>query len=51
MNNNSSLKLFVKISQNRMFNHYLPKLIYAILELNSEQIWNKEFINLNSTGG
>ncbi len=29
----------------------LPKLIYAIQELNSEQIWNKELENLNSTDG
>ncbi len=51
MNNNKSLKLFVEISKNRMFHHYLPKLIYAIQELNLEQIWNKEVENLNSTGG
>lgn len=51
MNNNKSLKLFVEISKNRMFHHYLSKLIYAIQELNSEQIWNKEVKNLNSTGG
>src|SRR4051794_14454304 len=49
--NNETLKLFIKISQNRMFHHYFPKLIYSIQELSSEQIWHKETQNINSTGG
>ncbi|HDR3523473.1 hypothetical protein C1N66_31805 (plasmid) [Bacillus cereus] len=51
MNNKETLVLFIKISQKRMYNHYLPKLIHSIQELNSEKLWYKEAPNLNTIGG
>jgi hypothetical protein len=51
MGSNQYLKLFVKISQQRMYNHYLPKLVQSLQELNSDAIWGKEAENLNSVGG
>jgi hypothetical protein len=51
MENNQTLKLFVKISQQRMYHHYLPKLIYSVQKLNSEQLWRKEASNVNTVGG
>ncbi|GCD81389.1 hypothetical protein ACNR9V_03730 [Parageobacillus thermoglucosidasius] len=51
MDNNQYLKLFVKISQQRMYNHYLPKLVQSVQVLDSDAIWSKEAENLNSVGG
>jgi uncharacterized damage-inducible protein DinB len=51
MSNNQYLKLFVKISQQRMYNHYLPKLVQSLQELDSDAIWSREAENLNSVGG
>ncbi len=41
----------MKISQQRMYHHYLPKLIQAVQELNSHQLWSKEVSCVNSVGG
>ncbi|KFM95146.1 hypothetical protein D0U04_26520 [Bacillus clarus] len=51
MDNKETLKLFIKISQQRMYNHYLPKLVLSVQELNSEQLWYKEMSILNTIGG
>jgi hypothetical protein len=45
------LELFIKISQQRMYNHYLPKLSSCIEELSLEALWGKDNFNLNSIGG
>jgi uncharacterized damage-inducible protein DinB len=34
-----------------MYNHYLPKLVQSLQELNFDSIWSKEAENLNSVGG
>jgi len=47
----NTLKLFIKISQYRMYHHYLPKLVISLKELNSQQLWEKEIQNINSIGG
>jgi hypothetical protein len=39
---NETLKLFVKISKGRMYNHYLPKLLQAVQTLKIENLWSKE---------
>lgn len=51
MSDNQTLKLFIKISQQRMYNHYLPKLIESVRQLNLEALWYKEIESLNSIGG
>ncbi|HDR4948993.1 TPA: hypothetical protein QCR51_005646 [Bacillus cereus] len=51
MDTKDLLKLFIKISQQRMYNHYLPKLVLSVQELNSEQLWYKEASTLNTIGG
>ncbi|MFB7138908.1 hypothetical protein ACFCYN_04510 [Gottfriedia sp. NPDC056225] len=51
MENKDPLTLFVKISQHRMVHHYLPKLIQAVQELDSHQLWSKEGSCVNSVGG
>jgi uncharacterized damage-inducible protein DinB len=43
--------LFLEISQGRMIDHYLPKLVRALESLNKDQLWLKESENLNSIGG
>lgn len=48
---NQSLDLFIKISQQRMYSHYLPKLSNCIDELSFEALWSKENLILNSIGG
>jgi hypothetical protein len=44
------LELFIKISQQRMYSHYLPKLSSCIEELSLEALWKKDNFNLNSIG-
>jgi hypothetical protein len=51
MMDKGNLKLFIKISQHRMYNHYLPKLLFSIKQLNSEQLWHHEAPGLNTIGG
>lgn len=46
-----TLRLFIKISQQRMYNHYLPKLFQSVQELDIDSLWNKEIATLNSIGG
>jgi hypothetical protein len=46
-----NIRLFITISQHRMYNHYLPKLLFAIQQLHSEQIWYKGIPHLNIIGG
>jgi hypothetical protein len=46
-----SMSLFLEISQRRMIDHYLPKLVRALESLNKGQLWLKENENLNSIGG
>lgn len=41
MSENPSLHKFLKISQQRMHNHYLPKLLYCIDQLESHMLWSK----------
>jgi uncharacterized damage-inducible protein DinB len=48
---NQTLMLFIKISKQRMYNHYLPKLLQAVQALNSEALWSKEVETLNPIGG
>ncbi|MDP5275305.1 hypothetical protein [Chengkuizengella axinellae] len=45
------MKLFMKISQLRMTEHYLPKMIRCLEVLNEEQVWKKDKAYLNSIGG
>jgi hypothetical protein len=45
-----SMIVFLEISQRRMIDHYLPKLVRALESLNKEQLWLKENEKLNSIG-
>ncbi|WP_046213538.1 hypothetical protein [Paenibacillus wulumuqiensis] len=51
MSQNPSLHEFLKISQQRMHNHYLPKLLYCIDQLEPHMLWNKPTSTTNSIGG
>lgn len=51
MNEHQTLKLFIKISQQRMHKHYLPKLIQSVRALDTDSLWLKESDILNSAGG
>lgn len=51
MDSHPCLKLFVKISQERMCSHYLPKFVQSLQALDADAIWRKEAENLNSVGG
>lgn len=45
------LELFIRISHQRLYRHYLPKLLSCIHELSCTSLWNKRAPALNSTGG
>lgn len=51
MNEHETLTLFVKISQQRMHSHYMPKLIQSIQVLHTYSLWNEQSENLNAIGG
>ncbi|MDQ0176444.1 hypothetical protein [Bacillus chungangensis] len=51
MNEQETLMLFVKISQQRMHRHYLPKLIQSIQVIHTDVLWDEQSENLNSIGG
>jgi hypothetical protein len=51
MYNDSTLDLFIRISQHRMIDNYLPKLTLCINELSEQNIWVNEFPGANSIGG
>jgi hypothetical protein len=39
---NETHNLFIQISLNRMYEHYLPKLVKAIHSINREHLWAQE---------
>jgi hypothetical protein len=46
-----SLKMFMKISKHRMCDHYLPKLVNTLQNINNEELWLQELEGQNSIGG
>ncbi|WP_040952000.1 hypothetical protein [Gorillibacterium massiliense] len=46
-----SMKQFVRISVNRMMEHYAPKLIQSLEPLKLEELWLHEYVHMNAIGG
>ncbi|MGE7881942.1 DinB family protein [Bacillus sp. NPDC094077] len=44
------MEIVYKISYHRMYDHYLPKLVHTIRNVNEEELW-KEGASVNSIGG
>jgi hypothetical protein len=51
MKKDDTLLLFLKVSLHRMYNHYLPKLLYTLQTLEMEELWMRETKETNSIGG